>query len=49
MVNKEKYTDFGTFKNKQKAMEFRNKNYKWCSSYIEKKKEKTKLWLKLPK
>ncbi len=45
---KENYTDLGIFITKQKAMEFRDENYKWCSCYTEKEKDKTRLWIKLP-
>ena len=49
IMNKTRYTDLGTFENKQKAIIFRNENFRWCSCYTEKEKSKTRLWVKLPK
>ena len=55
MIDKEKYIDLGIFENKETAMTFRNKNYRWCScytedasGYLDKEKNKTRLWVKLP-
>ena len=48
-MNKTRYTDLGTFENKQKAKIFRNEYFRWCSCYTEKEKSKTRLWVKLPK
>ena len=55
MIDKEKYIDLGIFENKEKAMKFRNENYKWCScytedasGYLDKEKSKIRLWVKLP-
>jgi hypothetical protein len=48
-MDKNRYTDLGTFESKDKAMLFRNEKYRWCSCYTEKEKGKTRLWVKLPK
>jgi len=48
-MDKNKYTDLGTFENKQKAKIFRNENFRWCSCYTEKEKGKIRLWIKVPK
>ncbi len=54
-MDKTRYTDLGIFENKEKAMKFRNENYKWCScytedasGYLDKEKSKIRLWVKLP-
>lgn len=43
-----KYTDVGLFIDKQSAIDFRNKKYKLCSYWLEKDKDKIRLFVKLP-
>lgn len=48
-MDKRLYTDKGIFINKGKAMDFRNKNYRWCSCYTENENGRIRLWIKIPK
>ncbi|MCP4355251.1 MAG: hypothetical protein GY793_06390 [Proteobacteria bacterium] len=45
----ENYTDFGTFKDKDEAMNFRNKYYKYCSCWRGVENDKIRLYIKIPK
>lgn len=48
-MDKNRYTNLGTFESKDKAKDFRNEKYRWCSCYTEIQKNKIVLWVKLPK
>ena len=43
------YRRFGVFDNFKKAMEFRNKNYRWCSYKIKKENNNFIILIKIPR